>query len=232
MISFGMSEEQELVRDSMREFAAEAIRPIARECDESGVDSRRLLDTAWTPRPDEHPDSRGARRRGGGPLVRDQRDPARGARLRRCRPRDRRLAPSLFANAILDHGTEAQKQALLPLFCGESLHDGHRWRSREPGALADASAPAHGGRAEGRRPSCSRAARRFVVFGDRASHFLVTRKARRRRRPPSSCPGTPPGSRSGRSRRRWACTRSRLTVPRARARRGGIRGAARRTRGR
>ena len=48
MISFGMSEDQELVRDAMREFAAEAMRPIARECDESAEISADFLDTAWS----------------------------------------------------------------------------------------------------------------------------------------------------------------------------------------
>ena len=47
MISFGMSEEQELVRDAMREFAADAIRPIARECDEAAEVPVDFL-TAWT----------------------------------------------------------------------------------------------------------------------------------------------------------------------------------------
>ncbi len=35
MISFKPTEEQELVRDAMHEFAEQAIRPIARECDEA-----------------------------------------------------------------------------------------------------------------------------------------------------------------------------------------------------
>ena len=35
MISFGPTEEQELVRDAMREFATDALRPIARELDEA-----------------------------------------------------------------------------------------------------------------------------------------------------------------------------------------------------
>ena len=36
MISFGLTEEQELIRDTLREFANEALRPIGRECDETG----------------------------------------------------------------------------------------------------------------------------------------------------------------------------------------------------
>ena len=35
MISFGPTEEQELARSAMQEFAAQAMRPIARDCDEA-----------------------------------------------------------------------------------------------------------------------------------------------------------------------------------------------------
>ena len=47
MISFGMTEEQELVRDTLREFAAEMLRPIGRECDESASVPDDFLATAW-----------------------------------------------------------------------------------------------------------------------------------------------------------------------------------------
>ena len=43
-----MSEEQELIRDAMREFAADAIRPIARECDETVEIPADFLETVWT----------------------------------------------------------------------------------------------------------------------------------------------------------------------------------------
>ena len=115
MISFGMSEDQELVQNAMREFAAEAIRPLARECDESGEIPNDFLETAWTlgltstQIPEAHggagedrslvthailvagPRRRLARDRGDRPLALRQRDP---------RPRDRRpeadLPPALL----------------------------------------------------------------------------------------------------------------------------------------
>src|SRR5262249_36644581 len=37
VISFKMTEEQELARDAMHEFAEQAMRPIARECDEASA---------------------------------------------------------------------------------------------------------------------------------------------------------------------------------------------------
>ena len=44
MISFKMTEEQELARDAMHDFAAEAIRPIGRECDEASSVPAEFLD--------------------------------------------------------------------------------------------------------------------------------------------------------------------------------------------
>ena len=47
MISFGMSEEQELVRDTMREFARDELRPRGRECDEESSIPEDLLQAVW-----------------------------------------------------------------------------------------------------------------------------------------------------------------------------------------
>ncbi len=44
MISFGPTEEQEIVRDAMREFAEQALRPIARECDEASAIPSELME--------------------------------------------------------------------------------------------------------------------------------------------------------------------------------------------
>ena len=47
MISFGMTEEQELVRDTMREFARDELRPRGRECDENSSIPDELLQSVW-----------------------------------------------------------------------------------------------------------------------------------------------------------------------------------------
>ena len=47
MISFGPTEEQEVARDAMREFAASAIRPIARRSDEDSKTPDEFLEQAW-----------------------------------------------------------------------------------------------------------------------------------------------------------------------------------------
>ena len=172
MISFGMSEDQELVRDAMREFAAEAIRPIARDCDEAAEIPQDFLDTAWSLglTSTQIPESYG----GAG----EERSMVTNAiLLEELAHGDASLAmaavaPSLFANAILDQGTEDQKKALLPLFCGESYATGSV-ALLEPGPLADASRPRTVAEQKGESFVLS-GRKTMVVMGDRASHFLVT----------------------------------------------------------
>ena len=47
MISFKLSEGQEIVRDAMGDFAGEAIRPLARECDETESLPDAFLQQVW-----------------------------------------------------------------------------------------------------------------------------------------------------------------------------------------
>ena len=172
MISFGMSEDQELVRDAMREFAAEAMRPIARECDESAEIPADVLDTVWSLglTSTQIPESFG----GAG----EERSPVTNViLLEELAHGDAALAmaalaPSLFANAVLDHGTDDQKAAILPLFCGESFATG-ALAMNEPASLSDAARPRTTAEQKGESFILS-GRKTFVVFGDRASHFLVT----------------------------------------------------------
>ena len=172
MISFGMSEEQELVRDAMREFAAEAMRPIARECDETGEIPVDFLETVWSLglTSTQIPEAYG----GAG----EERSMVTNAiLLEELAHGDASLAvaalaPSLFANAILDHGTEDQKKTYLPLFCGESFATGSIAMC-EPEALTDASNPRAIAEPKGESFILS-GHKTLVVLGDRASHFLVT----------------------------------------------------------
>ena len=110
MISFGLSEEQEMVRDTLREFAAQAVRPIERECDESSSIPDSFLDAAWelgltsTQLPEAC---------GGGGCARRQRAGARRARAAiRSDDRSRRCSQR-------DHQTTAAK----PRSSTAALHD-------------------------------------------------------------------------------------------------------------
>jgi len=171
VISFAMTEEQELIRETLREFANEVIRPIARECDESASIPQDFLDTIWelgltsTQIPAEY---------GGGG---EERSPVTNAiLLEELGFGDVALAlaataPNAFVNAVLDYGTEAQKKALLPQFCGGSFHVASL-AALEHGPLADPARPATKAEAKGEGFVLS-GQKNWVVMGDRASHFLV-----------------------------------------------------------
>ncbi|MBW2312758.1 MAG: acyl-CoA dehydrogenase family protein [Deltaproteobacteria bacterium] len=171
MISFGPNEEQEIVRDAMREFAEQALRTVGRECDESASVPDDLLQQVWelgltaTQIPEEY---------GGGG---EDRSPITNILvLEELAYGDASLAaaavtPSLFANAVLDYGTEEQKAQYLPLFTGEKFHAASL-AMVEPGALFDvlnlrtkAEPKGDGFVLSGQKS--------FVPLGDRAQHFLV-----------------------------------------------------------
>ena len=171
MISFGTTEEQEIVREAMRDFAAQAVRPLARECDESSQIPDDFLQQAWELglTATQIPESYG----GGG----EERSAVTNAIvLEELAHGDAALAigalaPSLFANALLDQGTDAQKREHLPAFCGERFHTGSL-AVVEPGPLFDASRPRT--RAEPKSDGfVLSGAKTLVPLADRAAHFLV-----------------------------------------------------------
>jgi acyl-CoA dehydrogenase len=171
VISFGPTEEQQIVRDTLKEFADEAMRPIARDCDEEASIPQDFLDTVWelgltsTQIPEEH---------GGGG---EPRSPVTNAiLLEELGYGDASLAlaamvPSAFANAIVDHGTEDQQKRLLPLFCTDKFHTASL-AVCEPGAVFDALKPRTLAEPKGDGFVLS-GVKSFVPLGDRASHFLV-----------------------------------------------------------
>lgn len=172
MISFGLSEEQEMVRDAMREFAEQAVRPIARDCDEASEIPADFLQSVWDLglTSTQIPESFG----GGG----EERSAVTNAIvLEELAFGDATLAtaavaPSGFANAVNDFGSEDQKKELLPLFCTEKFHAASL-AVIEPGALFDASNPRTVAEAKDDVFVIS-GHKTLVPLGDRASHFLVT----------------------------------------------------------
>ncbi len=172
MISFGMSEEQELIRDTLREFANEAMRSIARDCDETAQIPQDFLDSVWEL---GLTNTQIAEQYGGGG---EERSPVTNAiLLEELGFGDVALAiaataPNAFVNAIVDHGTDEQKQTLLPLFCGESFQVASL-AVLEHGPLADPAAPLTKAEPKGGNWFVLSGTKSWVVFGDRASHFLV-----------------------------------------------------------
>jgi acyl-CoA dehydrogenase len=175
MISFGPTEEQLAIREAMRGFAASAMRPIARDCDEESTVPADFLEQAWqlglivTQVPEEF----------GG--MGAERSPITNAiALEELAWGDASLAaaaiaPSLFVNALLDHGTADQKARLLPGLCGERFTTGSL-AVLEPRAMSDASRPATTAEMAGSGFVLS-GTKRLVPFADRASHFLVLARA-------------------------------------------------------
>jgi alkylation response protein AidB-like acyl-CoA dehydrogenase len=171
MISFGPTEEQEVARDAMREFAASAIRPIARRCDEESRTPGEFLEQAWQLGlvATQIPDAFG----GGG----EARSPVTNALvLEELAHGDAGLAlaavsPALFAMPVVEFGSDAQKQALLPLFCGDRFHAASL-ALVEPGPCFDATSLRTRAERKGDGFVLS-GAKCFVPMADRASHFLV-----------------------------------------------------------
>jgi alkylation response protein AidB-like acyl-CoA dehydrogenase len=175
VISFGPSEEQEVAREAMREFAASAMRPLARASDEAGAVPEDFLEQAWQLglTSTQIPEAFG----GGG----EARSPVTNALvLEELAHGDAglalaALAPSLFAMPVVEFGSEAQKRELLPLFCGDRYHAASL-ALVEPGPCFDPVGLRTVAERKGDGWVLS-GAKCFVPMADRASHFLVLARA-------------------------------------------------------
>jgi len=175
VISFKLTEEQEVVRDAMHEYAEQAVRPIARDADEASMVPDEFLAESWqlglvaTQLSEEF---------GGGG---EARSPITNALvLEELAWGDAALAlaavsPAAFAFAIADQGTDDQKERYLPLFCNDSYHAASV-ALVEPGPLFDPTALRTVAEPKGDAFVLS-GAKSFVPMGDRASHFLVVARS-------------------------------------------------------
>jgi alkylation response protein AidB-like acyl-CoA dehydrogenase len=171
VISFKLSEEQEVVRDALHEFAEQAMRPIARECDETSEIPAEFLDQVAELGlvSTQVPSAFG----GAG----EDRSPTTNAIvLEELGWGDVTLAiaataPAAFANALVDQGTEAQKQEYLPALCGEKYHAA-TLALVEPGPAFEPTLPRTLAEPKGDGFVLS-GSKSFVPMADRASHFLV-----------------------------------------------------------
>jgi acyl-CoA dehydrogenase len=171
VISFQPTEEQELVRDAMHEFAEKSLRPVARECDEAEAVPDELLEEAWslgltsTQLPEEH-----------GGLGEDRSPLTNAIVLEELAWGDAALAlaavsPSLFAFPIAEQGTAEQKARYLPAFGAERFYPASL-ALVEPSPLFDVTRMRTTAEPKGDRFVLS-GAKCFVPFGDRANHILV-----------------------------------------------------------
>ena len=171
MISFGLSEEQEIAREAMRDYAKDRIRSQARDVDEEAEVPNEFLQEMWelgltsTQISEEY---------GGGG---EENSPIMNViLLEELGHGDVTLAlaalsPSLFVKPIAEQGTDEQKAAYLPAFCGELFHAGSL-ALVEPGPVFDPAAL---------RTVASKSGDTYVLSGSKsfvplaadASHFLV-----------------------------------------------------------
>ena len=125
MIDFELDEEQQLIRETVASFAAEQIRPAAREADETGVIPEALVKAAWDLGliQGSVPESYGGYASGEpsavtGAIVAEglaEGDLAIALHL---------LSPRLVVDPVLRLGSEEQKQAILPAYMGDRFAPG------------------------------------------------------------------------------------------------------------
>jgi alkylation response protein AidB-like acyl-CoA dehydrogenase len=171
MINFGPTEEQELIRDTVRELAAAEVREISRECDEAGAVSDELLERIWelglvqSAIPEEF----------GGDGT--ERSPVTNAIVLEelghgcVSLASAAMAPGLFIQPLLDFGTEDQKAQYLPLFTTSRYHVASL-ALHEPSFAFDLTNLKTVAELKGDGYELS-GKKRLVPMGDRASHFLV-----------------------------------------------------------
>lgn len=116
MFDLELTEEQQLVRDTVRSFAENEIRPIARDSDESGTVPQGLVDQAFelglihSALPEAHGGYGEQRSAVTGSIVAEELawgDASIAMHL---------LTPRLVAYPVMDGGTDAQREKLLPRF--------------------------------------------------------------------------------------------------------------------
>ncbi len=124
MVSFELSEEQKLLKDSLAAFATEEIRPLARDADEAATTPESIAQKSWDLGlvSSAIPESYGG--------FGEERSAVTGAIvLEELGYGDlslalHALAPRLLVYPVVDHGTEEQKQRLLPAFAGADFRPG------------------------------------------------------------------------------------------------------------
>jgi acyl-CoA dehydrogenase len=171
MISFGPSDEQTLVVETLSSFAADVLRPAARAADESEKLPEDVIQQAWELGfvAMQLPEAYGGAGEARSPITS-------ALALEALAQGDAALAlavthPAAFAFAVLDHGTEEQKQAYLPLFTGERYHAASLALA-EPVPAFDARAIRTAAEPKGDAFVLS-GTKSAVPLADRASHFLV-----------------------------------------------------------
>jgi len=175
MISFQPTDEQESIRQTVRDFAAQVMRPAARAYDEACAIPESFLAQAWelglisTQIPEAYGGYGAPRSPLTNALVLEELGHGCASLALAA------MAAAPFAFAVLDQGSEEQKQAHLPRFCGAAYHVGALGVC-EP--VPDFNALSPRTTAEARKDVfVLNGSKCLVSMGDRATHFLVIARA-------------------------------------------------------
>lgn len=177
MISFGPTEEQELIRDTVRGFAQSQLREMARDADEASRVPDDLLARSW-----ELGLANGSipEELGGGGIARSPVTSAIVLEELGCGDVSlgaAAMAPALFVHPVVDFGTIEQQEEYLPLFTRSEYHVG-AVALHEPNFGYDAANMQAIAEPKGEAFSIT-GKKRLVAMGDRASHFLVVARGAR-----------------------------------------------------
>ncbi|MBU1669693.1 MAG: acyl-CoA dehydrogenase family protein [Actinobacteria bacterium] len=121
MLSFDLSEEQALVKETIAGFANDMMDPLSRECDESGEVSGDLVKTGWELEiiPSCVPEEYGGFGEGASALTGAiaYEELAHGDLSTALHI----VSPTVMAYTVLLYGTDEQKKMYLPVACGEAF---------------------------------------------------------------------------------------------------------------
>ncbi len=172
MISFALTEEQEVVREAMHEYAEKSLRPLARSCDEAEAVPAEFLDESWqlglvgTQIPEAYGGAGEPRSPVTHALVLEELAWGDASLALAA------LAPALFATALVEFGTEEQKRTHLPAFAGERFH-GATLALMEPGPSFDVTGLRTRAEPKGEGGYVLSGTKCLVPLGDRAGWLLV-----------------------------------------------------------
>ncbi len=124
MINFEPTEDQQMMRDTVASFAADQMRPLSREADESGVIPDSIVQQAWalgliqSAIPEEHGGYGGDRSAVTSALVCEELGWADLSMALHF------LAPRLVTYPVMELGSDEQKKEVLPAYCGDKFAAG------------------------------------------------------------------------------------------------------------
>lgn len=174
MISFELSEEQQLISDMLTSFSREELAPKARDIDEAGAISQDLLDAGWelglisATIPEAHGGSGETRSPVTSAIILEQLGYGCASVATAI------MAASSFIQPIVDFGTDEQRSEYLPLFTGD-FHAA-AMALQEPHFTFDVVDMKTTATQKGDTWVLN-GAKRLVPLGEKASHFLVIAKS-------------------------------------------------------